>query len=74
MKTQIRSGRFRKAMLSLAAVLAGGSTFTSCDTKVKVAVTSALETTLLTLLDPAIYLGDGGTGGTGTGGLLDQQP
>lgn len=56
MKIEFRRGAGRSAFLSLAAALAGGSTFTSCDSKVKSAITSGLETTFLSLFDPANFL------------------
>ncbi len=71
MKTEFRHGAGRRAFLSLAAALAGGSTFTSCDSKVKTAITSGLETTFLSLFDPANYLDTGTEKGTDTGGLFD---
>lgn len=72
MRKTNRSGAARRAILSLAAVLAGGSTFTSCDTKVKEAFTSALETTFLSLFDPANLIGTNSN--DNTGGLLNQTP
>lgn len=61
--------RTRRAGLSIVALLAGGTTFTSCDSKVKQAFTSALETTFLSLFDPANYIDDSATG---TKGIYDQ--
>ena len=74
MKMAFRRGAGRRAFLSLVATLAGGSTFTSCDSKVKTAITSGLETTFLSLFDPANYLDTSSANGTGTGagGLFDQ--
>lgn len=46
----------RKAVLSLVAMLAGGTTVTSCDSRVKTAVVGALEQTVLSIFDPANYL------------------
>ena len=65
-------GAGRRAFLSLAAMLAGGSTFTSCDSKVKSAITSGLETTILSLFDPANFLDAGTEKGTGIGGMFDE--
>jgi hypothetical protein len=72
MKMEFRRGTGHRAFLSLVAVLAGGSTFTSCDSKVKTAITSGLETTLLSLFDPANYLGTSTEKGTDVDGLFDQ--
>jgi hypothetical protein len=54
----------RKTFLSAVAVLAGGSTFTSCDTKVRQAVVGGLETTFLSLFDISSYVDfdDGSSG------------
>ena len=46
----------RKAVLSLVAMLAGGTTVTSCDSRVKSAITTGLEQTVLGLLDPANFI------------------
>ena len=69
MRTDFHRGRSRKAFLSLVAALAGGSTFTSCDSKIKNAVVGGLETTFLSLFDPANYTGTADN--PGTGGLID---
>jgi len=50
---------WRKRFMSVAALFAGGATFTSCDSKIKSAVTTAMEDTLLSLLDPSLYINDG---------------
>ena len=50
---------WRKCFMSLTVLLAGGTTFTSCDSKIKSAVTTAMEDTLLSLLDPSLYIDDG---------------
>jgi hypothetical protein len=70
MKANFRQSRRRQAFLTIVATLAGGTTFTSCDSKVKSAVTSALETTFLSLFDASLYLDTGDS--TGTGSLSDQ--
>ncbi len=49
-------GSLRKACLSLTALLAGGATFTSCDSRVKQAVVNGLESTVYLLLDPSFYI------------------
>lgn len=72
MNRNTRYGAVRRATLSLIAALAGGSTFTSCDSKVKSAITSGLETTFLSLFDPSNYL-DTGTD-SGSGSIFDQNP
>jgi|CXWL01.1.fsa_nt_gi hypothetical protein len=69
MKMAFRRGAGRRAFLSLVATLAGGSTFTSCDSKVKTAITSGLETTFLGLFEN--LLDTSSANGTGTGGLFD---
>ena len=79
MKKDFRRRSGHRAFLSLAAALAGGSTFTSCDTKIKTAVVGGLETTFLGLFNPAIYLDSNATGGfggagTGSGSLFSQFP
>ena len=75
MKKDFRRGAGRRAFLSFAAALAGGATFTSCDSKIKTAVVGGLESTFLSLFDPANYLDTGSADGTGTGsgagGLFD---
>lgn len=72
MKKDFRRGSVRKAFLTMVATLAGGTTFTSCDSKIKSAVTSGLESTFLSLFDPANYLDTGSGDGTSSGGLFDQ--
>lgn len=49
-------GSLRKAFLLLTALLAGGATFTSCDSRVKQAVVNGLESTVYLLLDPSFYI------------------
>jgi len=63
-------GKVRRAGLSIVALLAGGTTFTSCDSKVKQAFTGALETTVLSIFDPATYINDGSDSGSSS--LFDQ--
>lgn len=70
MKTEFQRSAGRRAFLTLVAALAGGSTFTSCDSKIKNAVVGGLETTFLSLFDPSTYLDD--FSGFQGGGLLDQ--
>lgn len=70
MKTEFPRSAGRRAFLTLVAALAGGSTFTSCDSKIKNAVVGGLETTFLSLFDPSTYLDD--FSGFQGGGLLDQ--
>lgn len=55
-----RGRSYRKALLTLVALLSGGTSFTSCDSRVKTAVVSGLETTFLSLFDPANYLPEDG--------------
>lgn len=52
----VRKPRTSKKMLTLIAALAGGTTVTSCDTRIKTAVVDGLEQTVLGLLDPANYI------------------
>jgi hypothetical protein len=55
MRNDLRSSA-RKSFLAIVAALAGGTTVTSCDSRVKTAVVGALEQTVLSIFDPANYL------------------
>ncbi len=47
-----RSSRRRGALLSLAAMLAGGTSFTSCDTRVRTAAVGGAKNFVYSLFDP----------------------
>ena len=67
MKRQFHSGAGRRRFLSLVAVLASGSALsTSCDSKVRIAVVSGLESTFMSLFDPTNFLNTSSTDATGS--------
>jgi hypothetical protein len=51
-----QSLRLRSFVLTVVAVLAGGSAFTSCDTRMKSAVLGGAENFVYGLLDPSLWL------------------
>jgi len=70
MKNESRNRVGRKAFLSFVAMLAGGTSFTSCDSKVKTAVVGGVKDTFLSLFDPTNFLNTG-IDGTNTDGSLN---
>ncbi|MEK7710919.1 MAG: hypothetical protein AAB341_03395 [Planctomycetota bacterium] len=62
--------RRKRLTLALAAMLAGGSTFTSCDTRLRTAVVGGTKNFIFSLFDPAVLFPDvfdqSASGGTGS--------
>jgi len=53
-----QSQRRKNLVLALFAALAGGSTFTSCDTRMKTAVVGGTKNFVFTIFDPSVWFPD----------------